>query len=183
MRTKSPSRLALAAFLLSAGAFGTARAQTPAAAPLLREARTGEVWITHRTIEPAPASGLGHLTASTNTYGEAASQISFSIAQTGLDAAGAETSSWSPERAASLGDFLDKMLPVLRDLYGPPATTSRSGSSATSRYSASAILVPATDEIHAGDEVAYQLLTHELVHAWRRDRTLSRRPSGSSSRR
>lgn len=174
MRTQSLLPLAVAAVLL-AGPLETARAQAPEAAPLLREARTGEVWITRRTIDPAPhaAPALGHLTASTRILGETGNQIAYEIAPAGLDSAGAPTASWPSERAAALGAFLDGMLPVLRDLYGPPATSYTVRLVRDLRYTASAIFVPATDEIHAGDEVTYQLLTHELVHAWRRDRTLS----------
>ena len=175
MRTKSLLPLAFAALLLAAGPLETARAQAPEAAPLLREARAGEVWITQRTIDPAPpaAPALGHLTASTRILGETGNQIAYEIAPAGLDAAGTQTAGWQTEKAAALGAFLDKMLPILRDLYGPPATSYTVRLVRDLRYTASAIFVPATDEIHAGDQVTYQLLTHELVHAWRRDRTLS----------
>ncbi|MCM3875406.1 MAG: hypothetical protein NEA02_03200, partial [Thermoanaerobaculia bacterium] len=183
---KHPIRLlAFAAALLAAGASGTARAQAGTGnSPLLREARRGEVWITQPTLSgtpPAsPQAGLTALrvplTASPKIYGEAGNQISFAIAPTGYAGGGQETSTWPPEKAASLSAFLDRMLPVLRDLYGPPATTYTVRVVRDLRYAASAVFLSSADEIHAGDNVTYQLLTHEFVHAWRRDRVLSSGP-------
>ena len=74
---------------------------------------------------------------------------------------------------AALTDFVDKMLPVLRDLYGPPSSTYMFTIVRDLRYTSSAVFFPSTDEIHVGDTLTYQLLTHEMVHAWRRDQVLS----------
>jgi len=177
--------LAFAAAFLAAGSVQTARAQDgPDSSSLLREARGGEVWITQPTLSGAlPIStrtGLtarrSPLTASPRIYGEAGNQITFAIAPTGYAADGAPTATWPPEKAAALSGFLDQMLPVLRDLYGPPATTYTVSLVRDLRYSASAVFFSSADEIHAGDNVTYQLLTHELVHAFRRDRVLSSGP-------
>lgn len=174
--------LALAAAFLAVGSVETARAQdTPNPSPLLREARGGEVWITQPTLsgtppaspQAGPTAGGGPLTASPRIYGEAGNQITFAIAPTGYAVDGKETSTWPPERAAALGAFLDRMLPVLRDLYGPPASAYTVRVVRDLRYAASAVFFSSADEIHAGDNVTYQLLTHEFVHAWRRDRVLS----------
>jgi hypothetical protein len=177
--------LAFAAAFLAAGSVQTARAQDgPDSSSLLREARGGEVWITQPTLSGAlPIStraGLtarrSPLTASPRIYGEAGNQITFAIAPTGYAADGAPTATWPPEKATALSGFLDQMLPVLRDLYGPPATTYTVSLVRDLRYSASAVFFSSADEIHAGDNVTYQLLTHELVHAFRRDRVLSSGP-------
>lgn len=181
MRTTSIRLLALVSAFVAAGQVEIARAAPPAEnAPLLREARAGEIWITQPTLAPAPYAGSAArreaLTTSPKTYGESGNQISFAIAPTGYAATGEEAPSWPPEKAAALSAFLDRMLPVLRDLYGPPATSYTIRLVRDLRYSASAIFVSSAGEIHAGDDVTYQLLTHELVHAWRRDRILSSGP-------
>ncbi|MGA7991064.1 MAG: hypothetical protein WCC53_06495, partial [Thermoanaerobaculia bacterium] len=142
----------------------------------------GEVWITRPTLLAAAPQGgsaarRGPLTSAATTYGEPGNQISFTIAPTGYAATGEEGPSWPPEKAAAMSAFLDRMLPVLRDLYGPPATSYTVRLVRDLRYGASAVYCSSTDEIHAGDDVTYQLLTHELVHAWRRDRILSSGPS------
>jgi hypothetical protein len=175
--------LALAAASLAAAWIETAHAQVvPATLPALREAQAGEVWITRPTLSAppdssrVPAPGLEVLTGSPKVYGEAGNQISYSFASAGIAADGKSTASWPPEKAAALSGFMNQMLPVLRDLYGPPATNYTVSLVRDLRYAASAVFCPSSDEIHAGDNVTYQLLTHELVHAWRRDRNLSSGP-------
>jgi hypothetical protein len=169
--------LAFAAFFLLGGSVAPARAdEGPDNSPLLREAGGGEVWITQPTLSAGPASGRRPLTTSPRIFGEAGNEISYAIAPTGYAADGAPTATWPPEKAAALSGFLDQMFPVLRDLYGPPATTYTVRLVRDLRYTASAVFISSTDEIHAGDNVTYQLLTHELVHAWRRDRILSSGP-------
>ena len=118
----------------------------------------------------------GPMVAAPGTYGDAGNQISFAIAPTGYAADGGETASWPPEKAAALAGFLDQMLPVLRDLYGPPSTSYTVSLVRDLRYTTSATFFSSTDAIHVGDNVTYQLLTHELVHAWRRDQILSSGP-------
>ena len=150
----------------------------PAVQPVLREAQVGEVWITQPTLVGAPAASpqSGSSAASPKVYGEAGNQISYSLASAGIAADGTPTATWPPEKAAALSGFMDQMLPVLRDLYGPPATSYTVRLVRDLRYAASAVFFPSSDEIHAGDNVTYQLLTHELVHAFRRDRVLSSGP-------
>ncbi|MEO8053760.1 MAG: hypothetical protein ABI768_01305 [Acidobacteriota bacterium] len=172
--------LALSVASLAAAWIETARAQdVPGAVPVLRDARIGEVWITRPTLAPAPAdasvpgSAVG---ASARVFGEAGNQISYSFASAGIAADGNPTAGWPSEKAAALSGFMDQMLPVLRELYGPPASNYTVALVRDLRYTASAVFFPSTDEVHAGDNVTYQLLTHELVHAFRRDRNLSSGP-------
>lgn len=115
----------------------------------------------------------GPLTATPKMYGQAGNVMSYNIASTGYDANGAETSTWSTARQAEITSFLDRMLPILTDLYGPPSSTYSVRMVRDLRYTASAVFFPSTDEIHMGDTATYQLLTHEMVHAWRRDQILS----------
>ena len=171
--------LALFAASLAAAWGEAAVAQgVPAAQPVLREAQIGEVWITQPTLVGAPGVSLqgGSSAASPKVYGEAGNQISYSFASAGIAADGTPTASWPPEKAEALSGFMDQMLPGLRDLYGPPATSYTVRLVRDLRYAASAVFFPSSDEIHAGDNVTYQLLTHELVHAFRRERVLSSGP-------
>lgn len=171
--------LALVGAMAAAGPASPLAAEPPALAPLLREARPGEVWITRPTLVGGPDAGpapRGALAASPRVFGEAGNQIAFAIAPTGFAATGEGAPGWPAEKAAALSAFLDRMLPILRDLYGPPATSYTVRLVRDLRYSSSAVFVPSADEIHAGDDVTFQLLTHELAHAWRRDRILSSGP-------
>jgi hypothetical protein len=175
--------LSFAAAFLAAVFAGTARADSPNASPLLREARGGEVWITRPTLSGTPpaspragGAARGPLEASPRIFGEPGNEISFAIAPTGYAGDGTPTTTWPPEKLAALKGFLDRMLPVLRELYGPPATAYTVLLVRDLRYTSSAVYVSSADEIHAGDNVTYQLLTHELTHAWRRDRILSSGP-------
>ena len=51
---------------------------------------------------------------------------------------------------AQMISFLDKMMPVLHDLYGPPSTPYTVTLIRDLRYTNSAIFFPSTDEIHLG---------------------------------
>ena len=115
----------------------------------------------------------GPLTATPMTYGQAGNQMGYNISSTGYDATGGETSTWSAAKQLEITSFLDKMLPILTDLYGPPSSTYSVTLVRDLRYTSSAIFFPSSDAIHMGDTATYQLLTHEMVHAWRRDRILS----------
>ena len=183
-RSKTSFRFAaLAAALLAAGYAGTARAEVGTReTPILREALGREVWITEPTLSGSPPVSLQKVrraadTTSTPIYGEPGNQIQYIFASTGFAADGTETSTWPPEKVAVLSAFLDQMLPVLSDLYGPPAASYTLTVIRDLRYTASAVFLPSVDEIHLGDTVTYQLLTHELVHAFRGDRVLSSGPS------
>lgn len=121
----------------------------------------------------SPVVRSGPLTATPFTYGQGSNQITYAISPTGFDSSGAVSASWSASRASEISSFLDKMLPVLYDLYGPPSTTYTVTVIRDLRYTSSAVFFPSTDEIHMGDSATYQLITHEMVHAFRRDRILS----------
>jgi hypothetical protein len=105
--------------------------------------------------------------------GDAANSVQYELAKKGFDSNGKETAGWAPETARDLSRFLDRMLPVLNDVYGPPATGYNVTLIRDLRRTASAIFYPSTDAIHLGDKASYQLITHELIHAWRNDRILS----------
>jgi hypothetical protein len=113
------------------------------------------------------------LTATAETYGASTNQITYTLATEGISSIGAPAAGWSQAQADALAGFLDKMVPLLTEIYGPPSTSYRVTLIRDLRYTASAIFIPSVEEIHMGDTVTYQLLTHEMVHAFRRDRLLS----------
>ncbi len=122
---------------------------------------------------PSSKIRIGPITPTHIMVGQAGNVISYSMAAVGQDANGNPAAGWSSTQNADIRRFLDKMFPVLYDLYGPPAISYTVGIVRDQRQKASAIFYPEVDEVHLGDTLTYQLLTHELVHAWRNDRILS----------
>jgi hypothetical protein len=117
-----------------------------------------------------------HSTAQTVTavgFGRADYRLSYTLAAQGYDSGGAPGPGWSTAASTELRDFVDRMLPVLHDLYGPPSISYTVSLVRDQRRTNSAIFYPRTDAIHLGDSATYQLITHELLHAWRNDRILS----------
>jgi hypothetical protein len=106
-------------------------------------------------------------------FGEASNTIRYVFAPNGIDANGNSTNPFTPQQQNELGGFLDKMLPVLIDLYGAPSISYTVSIVRDLRRTNSAIFFPNSDEIHMGDTATYQLLTHEMIHAFRNDRILS----------
>jgi hypothetical protein len=115
----------------------------------------------------------GPLTVHGVQLGAAENVLTYTLAPQGIAAAGALTDGWSAAQTVELRAFLDRMLPVLRDRYGPPSVSANMTLVRDLRRVNSAIFYPSTDAIHLGDSATYQLITHELAHAWRNDRLLS----------
>jgi hypothetical protein len=136
-----------------------------------------QVYVAVRAVNAAgvysPIVRAGPLSVRALTVGEPSNTLTYTLALSGLLPNGNPGPGFEPAFATSLNDFLRRMLPVLRDLYGPPSVSYRVRIVRNQRMVNSAIFYPETDEIHVGDSVTYQLLTHELVHAWRNDRLLS----------
>jgi hypothetical protein len=65
------------------------------------------------------------------------------------------------------------MMPIIRQLYGPPCDNYTVTIVRDLAYSGSNIFIPSTDEIRKDDKFSPQLFTHELLHAFRNDRILS----------
>lgn len=106
-------------------------------------------------------------------FGEANNRLGYAFAPSGFDANGNPTNPFTPQQQNELSGFLDKMLPVLYDLYGAPSISYTVSIVRDLRRTNSAIFFPNSDEIHMGDTATYQLLTHEMIHAFRNDRILS----------
>jgi hypothetical protein len=85
---------------------------------------------------------------------------------------------WTPEERQRTSTFLCGMLPVLRDLYGDPferlPVTLVKDATAAGRWTFS----PAALEVRSDGAWDPQLLTHELVHAFRGRRVLTRAADG-----
>jgi hypothetical protein len=116
---------------------------------------------------------VGPILPTHQTVGQATNRITYTLQTSGYDAQGNVGAGWSTAQAQSIRQFLDRMFPVLYDLYGAPSTNYTVGIVRDLRQTRSAIFYPNTDAVHLGDSLTYQLLTHELVHAWRNDRILS----------
>ncbi len=117
--------------------------------------------------------GSGPLVVRREIFGDAANRISYTLAPAGIDTQGNPGAGWTPEIAGDIRAFLDRMLPVIQDLYGPPSISYTVTLVRDLQRTSSAIFYPHNDEIHLGDNAPYQLIAHELVHAWRNDRLLS----------
>ena len=101
--------------------------------------------------------------------GAVGNTLTIRFATTGYDASGAPTTGWTAAQVATMAGFTDRMLPILTDRYGPPATSATITIVRDLRYSRSNVFIPSTDEIRMDDTISPQLLTHELVHAYRND--------------
>ncbi|TML08512.1 MAG: hypothetical protein E6G39_17755 [Actinobacteria bacterium] len=105
--------------------------------------------------------------------GQAGNVLHVAFATTGYDASGNPTTGWQPDQVASLNSFFNKMYPFLVQLYGPPADDYTVTLVRDLRYHSTSIFIPANDEIRMDDGFYPQLITHELVHAFRNDHLLS----------
>lgn len=106
------------------------------------------------------------LGASTNT-------VTVAFRATGYDSAGAPTAGWSAAQVATMSAFTARMLPIITARYGPPAEAYTVTVVRDLRYARSNVFIPSTDEIRMDDAFSPQLLTHELLHAYRSDFLLS----------
>jgi len=87
--------------------------------------------------------------------GEASNQLSVGFA-----------GGWSQAELADLQWFLARMLPVIKEIYGPPSHSYRVTLVNDPYYSSTAVFFSGPNEIHM-DGLYPQLLTHELIHAFR----------------
>jgi hypothetical protein len=108
-----------------------------------------------------------------DTFGDASNALSYRLAPQGIDASGAPAPAWTDAQRAEIAWFIDRMTPVIGELYGPPSISYTVTLIRDLRRTQSAIFYPGSDAIHLGDNAPYQLITHELIHAWRNDRLLS----------
>ena len=93
--------------------------------------------------------------------------ISVDFHPVGFDANGNTISGWTTTDINTFNDFLSKMLPIIKSVYGPPARDMTVTLVRDLYYSSSNIYFSGNNQIHQDDGLNPQLLTHELLHAWR----------------
>jgi hypothetical protein len=79
---------------------------------------------------------------------------------------------WSAGELSDLEWFLARMLPIIEEIYGPPSHSYTVTLVNDSSYVNVAIFFPGANEIHM-NRLYPQLLTHELIHAFRDNVILS----------
>ncbi|MFH1245127.1 MAG: hypothetical protein V1662_01430 [Candidatus Omnitrophota bacterium] len=74
---------------------------------------------------------------------------------------------WTPEEIARFEYFTSRMIPIIKDVYGPPSHNFTVTFVKDLAFSGSNIYFPGNNELHTDGSWYPQLLTHELVHAFR----------------
>ena len=106
--------------------------------------------------------------------GTDSNELTVDYSDYGFDATGMNmTPGWDSTEIAYFDHFLSRMIPIIKDIYGPPALTNTVTLVKNLFYSGSNIFFPGQNEIHMSDVIIPQLLTHELVHAFRDNVILS----------
>ena len=78
----------------------------------------------------------------------------------------AYSNGWSQSEKDSISMFLTRMIPIIKNIYGPPSHSYTVTLVKDSNYSSTNVFFPGTNEIHML-RMYPQLLTHELIHAFR----------------
>lgn len=100
-------------------------------------------------------------------------QVKCDVVTWGRDPQGNACDGWNAGECDLMNAFFERMLPILSELYGPPSVPFTLTCVRDQRYSASAMFVPSLDEVRLGKDAHFQLITHEVVHAYRNDRLLA----------
>ena len=107
-------------------------------------------------------------------YGDSTNNITVQFANYGYDTNGVNIiAGWSPIQINKYNSFISKMLPLIKEIYGPPSHSYTVTLVRNLYYSSSNIFFPGSNQIHKDDNFLPQLLTHELIHAFRDDIILS----------
>jgi hypothetical protein len=103
-------------------------------------------------------------------YGDTTNHMTVQYAGSGYAADGVTViAGWSPAQIAKYDHFISKMIPIIKDIYGPPSRSNMITLVRNLYYGGSNIYFPNSNEIHKDDSFHPQLLTHELLHAYRDD--------------
>lgn len=106
--------------------------------------------------------------------GDPENNVQVDYADFGFDTDGVTPADgWDSGQIARFEHFTSRMLPILRELYGPPARDFTVTLVRDLYYSNSNIYFPQYNEIHMDDSWNPQLLTHELIHAFRDNVTVT----------
>lgn len=121
----------------------------------------------------SPIRTSGPIQVVARPLGHADNALRLAFATTGYDASGNAIAGWRSDQIAAMTTFFNKMYPLVRQIYGPPADDYTVTIVRDLRYSSSNIFLPDNDEIRMDDGFYPQLFTHELLHAFRNDHLLS----------
>lgn len=105
--------------------------------------------------------------------GEQGNVLRVEFSDTGYDANGNPATGWTDEQKTKMLAFVNNMYPILRELYGPPANSYTVTVVRDLSFGNSAMFIPELDQIRMNDSFYPQLLTHELLHAFRNDFTVT----------
>ena len=92
--------------------------------------------------------------------------ITYVVDSGGYTAAGDPTAGWSDIEQGELRDFCQKMDPIIREIYGPPAQDMELKFIKDAAYSSSNVFLAGVNEIRSGFFGHWQLVTHEIIHAF-----------------
>lgn len=120
-----------------------------------------------------PTSTSAPIRPAWSALGAGTNTLTVAFGGTGYDTAGTPTSGWSAAQVATMSGFTARMLPIITAQYGPPAESYTVTIVRDLRYARSNVFIPSADEIRMDDTFSPQLLTHELLHAYRSDFLLS----------
>ncbi|MEE9170459.1 MAG: FlgD immunoglobulin-like domain containing protein [bacterium] len=91
----------------------------------------------------------------------------------GYDSTGGNIiSGWDSTEIRLFDHFISRMNPIIKEIYGPPSHSYTVTLVKNHYYSSSNVFFPSSNEIHMSDFYP-QLLTHELIHAYRDNVILS----------
>ncbi len=99
--------------------------------------------------------------------GQSGNTLTIKFADTGYDVSGNVIAGFSSSQKSTLQHFVNRMLPIIKDIFGPPSFRSQITIRRNLAFSAFNIFLPALREINMADNFNFQLITHELVHAYR----------------
>lgn len=103
-------------------------------------------------------------------YGDSTNNMTIAYASSGYAVDGVTpTAGWSSSQIATYNHFVSRMIPIIKEIYGPPSRSCTITLVRNLYYSGSNIYFPNSNEIHKDDSFHPQLLTHELLHAFRDD--------------
>jgi hypothetical protein len=113
------------------------------------------------------------LSAVWENLGNPANELTIAYADYGFDSTGTNMiSGWDSTEIQILDRFISRMNPIIKEIYGPPSHSYTVTLVKNLWYSGSNVFFPSSNEVHMSDFYP-QLLTHELIHAYRDNVILS----------
>ena len=118
----------------------------------------------------AAGSGNGEITSSAAMYFQwenlGAGNIVYDFPVDGYDLDGNSGVGWTPEEINALRYFTERMDPIIREIYGNPAHDMTLSIVKDAAYTGTNVFLAGINEIRTGLFGNWQLLTHEIVHAF-----------------